>query len=68
VSEWTNQTEASAITAPAPTLTDLLFFSGLSQTRWSHLSDDERADWTRRYIESEIEAGALERSQGRARK
>jgi hypothetical protein len=60
-----NNSEASANTAPAPSLTDLLHFSGLSPSRWGHLSDIERADWTRRYIASGIAPGAVEREQGR---
>jgi hypothetical protein len=60
MAEPTNQTEASA-----PALVDLLHFSGLSPSRWSHLSDIERADWTRKFLESGIAPGAVEREQGR---
>jgi hypothetical protein len=61
VSESTNQTEASANIA----LVDILHFSGLSPSRWSHLSDIERADWTRKFLESGIAPGAVERELGR---
>ncbi|MBU3887585.1 hypothetical protein [Methylosinus sp. KRF6] len=62
------QNPASAITAPAPTVTDLLFFSNLSPERWFRLSEAERADWTRRYIEAGIEPGEIYRVQGRGRR
>lgn len=61
MSESTNHNDVGAEVA----LTDLLHFSGLSPSRWWHLSDIERADWTRKFLESGIEAGAVEREQGR---
>jgi hypothetical protein len=61
MAEPTNQTEVGAEVA----LTDLLHFSGLSPSRWGHLSDIERADWTRKFLESGITPGAVEREQGR---
>lgn len=67
MSAGTNQNPASANIAPAPALEDLLFFSNLSPTRWFHLSEAERADFTRRYIEAGIEPGEIYRVQGRGR-
>lgn len=61
MAEPTNQNKAGADIA----LVDLLHFANLSPSRWGHLSEAERADWTRRYIASGVEAGAVEREQGR---
>jgi hypothetical protein len=63
VTETTPRNQASA-----PALVDILHFSGLSPSRWSHLSDIERADWTRKFLESGIAPGAVEREQGRGRR
>jgi hypothetical protein len=65
VSEAMNETQASAEIALAPTVTDLLFFSNLSPERWFRLSEAERADVERRYIEAGIEPGEILREQGR---
>jgi hypothetical protein len=60
-----NQNAEGAITAPAPATADLLHFSGLPPERWFRLSEAERADVARRYIEAGIEPGAILRDQGR---
>jgi hypothetical protein len=60
-----NQNPEGAEIAPAPTVTDLLFFANLSPERWFRLSEAERADVARRYIEAGVQPDAILREQGR---